>query len=119
MFIEERQWTRENDYEYWLKIPIHKFNLEHNKSNYLYGLLGKGLRVIPHELRITDDYIIFIADKPYNCQVYTKLRSEQHWSKESVFKIYCNDNLYELPLEILKQMRGYLNNIIDNKEELK
>lgn len=42
----------------------------------------------------------------------------QPWTKEVVFKVYCNDNLYELPLNILEQMRDHLNNIIDSKTPL-
>ena len=42
----------------------------------------------------------------------------QPWTKEVVFKVYCNDNLYELPLKILEQMRDHLNNIIDSKTPL-
>ena len=42
----------------------------------------------------------------------------QPWTKETVFKVYCNDNLYELPLNILEQMRDHLNNIIDSKTPL-
>ena len=42
----------------------------------------------------------------------------QPWTKEIVFKVYCNDNLYELPLNILEQMRDHLNNIIDSKTPL-
>ena len=40
------------------------------------------------------------------------------WTKETVFKVYCRDNLYELPLKILEQMRDHLNNIIDSKTPL-
>lgn len=39
-------------------------------------------------------------------------------TKEAVFKTYCNNNLYELPLNILKQMRAHLDNIIDSKTPL-
>lgn len=39
----------------------------------------------------------------------------QPWTKEVVFKVYCNDDLNKLPLEILKQMRSYLDTIIENK----
>ena len=39
-------------------------------------------------------------------------------TKEAVFKTYCNNNLYELPLNILKQMRDHLDNIIDSKTPL-
>ena len=42
----------------------------------------------------------------------------QPWTKEVVFKVYCNDNLYELPLKVLEQMRDHLNNIIDSKTPL-
>ena len=42
----------------------------------------------------------------------------QPWTKEVVFKVYCNDNLYELPLNVLEQMRDHLNNIIDSKTPL-
>ena len=42
----------------------------------------------------------------------------QPWTKETVFKVYCRDNLYELPLNILEQMRDHLNNIIDSKTPL-
>ena len=42
----------------------------------------------------------------------------QPWTKEAVFKVYCNDNLYELPLNVLEQMRDHLNNIIDSKTPL-
>ena len=42
----------------------------------------------------------------------------QPWTKEVVFKVYCNDNLYELPLNVLEQMRNHLNNIIDSKTPL-
>ena len=42
----------------------------------------------------------------------------QPWTKEVVFKVYRNDNLYELPLNILEQMRDHLNNIIDSKTPL-
>ena len=42
----------------------------------------------------------------------------QPWTKETVFKVYCRDNLYELPLKILEQMRDHLNNIIDSKTPL-
>lgn len=42
----------------------------------------------------------------------------QPWTKEVVFKAYCNDNLYELPLNILEQMKDHLNNIIDSKTPL-
>lgn len=40
------------------------------------------------------------------------------WTKETVFKVYCRDNLYELPLKILEQMRDHLDNIIDSKTPL-
>ena len=40
------------------------------------------------------------------------------FTKEVVFKIYCNDNLYELPLKVLEQMRDHLDNIIDSKTPL-
>ena len=40
------------------------------------------------------------------------------WTKETVFKVYCRDNLYELPLKVLEQMRDHLNNIIDSKTPL-
>lgn len=40
------------------------------------------------------------------------------WTKEKVFKVYCRDNLYELPLNILEQMRDHLSNIIDSKTPL-
>lgn len=40
------------------------------------------------------------------------------FTKEAVFKIYCNDNLYELPLKVLEQMRDHLDNIIDSKTPL-
>lgn len=49
---------------------------------------------------------------------HEEITHSQPWTKEIVFKIYCNDNLYELPLEILKQMRGHLDNIIDSKTPL-
>ena len=42
----------------------------------------------------------------------------QPWTKETVFKVYCRDNLYELPLKILEQMRDHLDNIIDSKTPL-
>lgn len=48
----------------------------------------------------------------------TKSTKVQPWTKEVVFKVYCNDNLYELPLNILEQMRDHLNNIIDSKTPL-
>ena len=47
-----------------------------------------------------------------------KSTKTQPWTKEVVFKVYCNDNLYELPLNILEQMRDHLNNIIDSKTPL-
>ena len=47
-----------------------------------------------------------------------KSTKTQPWTKEVVFKVYCNDNLYELPLNILEQMRDHLNNIIDSKMPL-
>ena len=47
-----------------------------------------------------------------------KIAKSQPWTKETVFKVYCNDNLYELPLNILEQMRDHLNNIIDSKTPL-
>ena len=47
-----------------------------------------------------------------------KSTKTQPWTKEVVFKVYCNDNLYELPLKVLEQMRDHLNNIIDSKTPL-
>ena len=47
-----------------------------------------------------------------------KSTKTEPWTKETVFKVYCNDNLYELPLNILEQMRDHLNNIIDSKTPL-
>ena len=47
-----------------------------------------------------------------------KSTESQPWTKEVVFKVYCRDNLYELPLKILEQMRDHLNNIIDSKTPL-
>ena len=47
-----------------------------------------------------------------------KSTKAQPWTKEIVFKVYCNDNLYELPLNVLEQMRDHLNNIIDSKTPL-
>ena len=47
-----------------------------------------------------------------------KSTKTEPWTKETVFKVYCRDNLYELPLKILEQMRDHLNNIIDSKTPL-
>ena len=47
-----------------------------------------------------------------------KSTKAQPWTKEIVFKVYCRDNLYELPLKILEQMRDHLDNIIDSKTPL-
>ena len=47
-----------------------------------------------------------------------KSTKTQPLTKEAVFKTYCNDNLYELPLKILEQMRDHLDNIIDSKTPL-
>ena len=54
----------------------------------------------------------------YNKSIDKHKYKSQPWTKEVVFKVYCNDDLNKLPLEILKQMRSYLDNIIDNKEEI-
>lgn len=51
-------------------------------------------------------------------EYYNSTKCSQPWTKETVFKVYCNDDLNKLPLKILKQMRSYLDNIIDNKEEI-
>jgi hypothetical protein len=37
------------------------------------------------------------------------------WTPEVVYDVYCNDNLEELPVKILEEMKEHLQNIIDKK----
>lgn len=39
------------------------------------------------------------------------------WDDEVVFKIYCNDNLRELPRIILLQMKDYIDKILEEKAD--
>lgn len=68
--------------------------------------------------------VVFESEEPFDGKIITVRKTQknsknsQPWTKEVVFKTYCNDNLYELPLGILEDMRSYLDNIIDNKKEI-
>lgn len=38
------------------------------------------------------------------------------WTKDIIYMVYCNDDLNELPISILEDMRDYITEIIDNKK---
>lgn len=70
------------------------------------------------------DLVVFEGIEPFDGIIsieelrLKEVKNYQPWTKEVVFKTYCNDNIYELPLKILEDMKSYLDNIIDNKKEI-
>jgi len=51
------------------------------------------------------------------CENCGEIKSVE-WSKDVVYKVYCNDNLNELPISILEDMRDYIIEIINDKKNI-
>lgn len=51
------------------------------------------------------------------CENCGEIKSVE-WSKDVVYKVYCNDNLNELPISILEDMRDYIIEIINYKNNI-
>lgn len=49
-------------------------------------------------------------------KVFKRGQKVVEWNDAVVYKTYCNDNLETLPVEILKQMKRHIQDVIDHKQ---
>lgn len=57
-----------------------------------------------------------MSGKNFKCEeVISNSVKSAEWTKSVVYKVYCNDDLNELPKSILEDMRDYIIEIINSK----